>query len=218
MTDIIVNGKKRYKKTSEEEAKKLDAQALRLKEELRLADLSSADMIRKCELKGINIHKSNFSNYCNGQREISKDHIDSITDALIECLGSKGILRNQVLYKEYLSGDKYFLSTYEEYEAYITEEPDECLSLYSKFFAYAGMILGYDNGLTIWTRKSNIDEKTNKIKDLSITNIKKDDPEYSLYYNGKIRYFSVPEMKEFYESMIKHIQDQFEDMKEGDAE
>ena len=217
MNDLIINGKKRYKKITEEEAKKWDSQASRLKESIRIADVSGADIIRKCELKGCNISKSNFSNYCNGQRDIAKDHIDSITDVLIEDLSAKGIVRNPILFKDYIQGNLPFIDSYEEYEVYINDRPEECFTQYSKFFAYAGMILGYDNGITIWTRKSNIDEKTNRIKDISSTKIEKDDPEYSLYYNGKIRYFSVPEMKSFYESMIKHIQEQFNDVKEGDS-
>lgn len=214
---VIINGKKRYKKITEKEAEIWDAQAMRLKESLFLAGVSSAEIMRKCDFKGCSISKSNFSNYCHGQREIAKDHIDCITDVFIELLNAKNISVNPILFKDYLLGNNPCVTSYEEYEAYMNDTPDECFNLYSKFFAYAGMLLGYDSGITIRTRKSNYDEKKKKIIEASNTTIDYDNPEYSLYYNGTIKYFTVPEMKAFYESMISNIQKEFNEYKGGDT-
>lgn len=215
---VIINGKKRYKKITEKEAEIWDAQAMRLQEALFLAGVTSADVRRKCELKGCSISKSNFSNYCHGQREIAKNHIDCITEVFTELFNAKNISINPILFKDYLLGNNPCVTSYEEYEAYMNDTPDECFNLYSKFFAYAGMILGYDSGITIWTRKSNYDESKNKIIEGSNTTIHYDDPEYSLYYDGIIKNFTVSEMKAFYENIISNIQKEFNEYKEGDAQ
>ena len=172
---IMVRGKYRYGKPTEQEALQWDASASRLKALMEMADIKQNKICKLSEESENVIHKANLSDYKNAKRGLTPKHLDFISRILFDALKEMGYDYNFDVFKLYLSGMEPTCDNYQEFEKIANNNTELNTEKYKSLFNHAGFIIEYNDGFY-------------SINDNSGNNIEcgYDAPEYSVYYKGKL--------------------------------
>lgn len=203
---VIVNGKRRYSKVTAKEVKQWEASAARLNLMMELAGISASYIEKQSEQTENTIHSSNMSDYRHARRKIKDEHLDFIAGLLYKALKRNGYKYNLDIFTLYLSGMEPTCTNYEEFENIARDIPDIKISKYKTLFDQAGFILSFDDGFY-----SIADDRGNSIDHGY------DDPEYTLFFDGKYKHFNSDQIESFYQRIIKYMQDSFSKLKGSDV-
>lgn len=203
---LMIRGKYRYGKPSEDTVIQWDASAERLTSMMKLAGINASKICRLSEGSENVIYPANLSDYKKAYRGIKAEHLDFISRILHDALKEKGYDYDFDLFKLYLSGIDPSCETYEEFANILRKNPNLNYEKYRELFKHAGFILSYDNGFY------SIVNDHHETIDCGY-----DDPTYSIYFDGVIKHLTPDEIEVFYQSIVRHMQDAFITLKEGDS-